>query len=309
MIDVDSVHKTYGSVQALTDVSFHIEKGETVGLLGPNGAGKTTLMRILSTYRQPTSGTVSIHGHDTGTRDLEARRHLGYLPESVALYEDMTPERYLRYRGGLKEMSGNRIEERRQNVLDACSLESLRGRPIANLSKGYRKRLGLADALLADPDVLLLDEPTEGLDPNQVRETRELIQSLSQRTTLLLSTHILSDVRAVCDRILIISGGHLRYDGPVEQSPGSPDRYIIRLSVSEESEQLNSDIASLDGVEEVRSTDGGEDDRTLRITASRDVRVQLFHTCVRNKSPIRELTLRSRSLQEQFAEYTEGRST
>jgi ABC-2 type transport system ATP-binding protein len=305
MIEVDSVSKRFGSVHALKDVSFRIDEGETVGLLGPNGAGKTTLLRVLSTYQSPTSGTVRIAGNDVQDEDLAVRRHLGYLPESVPLYEDQTPVEYLRYRGRLKRMSGAEIRDRIETVLSACGIDDLSSRPISALSKGYRQRLGLADALLAEPDVLLLDEPTEGLDPGQVRETREFIRSLGRDTTLLLSSHILADVRSVCDRILMIRGGSLKFDGPVDPSERSSGEHHIKLCVSGATDELDDAIRSISGVNEVECTSSTSSARTYEIRGSGDIREELFHVCSRYDAPIRELTPRRESLQELFTRFTE----
>ncbi len=303
MIEVDAVSKSFGSVRALNGVSFRVEPGERVGLLGPNGAGKTTLMRILSTYRSPDDGSAQIHRYDTVTESLAARRHLGYLPESVPLYEDLTAEAHLRYRGRLKQMQGRHLEDRIDTVLSACGLDDLASRPVSALSKGYRKRLGLADALLSDPAVLLLDEPTEGLDPNQVRDTRDLIGSLSETTTLLLSTHILADVRAVCDRVLILGGGKLRYDDAVDPADRSAG-LSYRVTVQSVSVELEQSMRSIPEVQEVNRRDSTEH-VTYHIVASSDIRAGLFATCCEHDVPVLELTREGEPLQHIFARYTE----
>ncbi len=309
MIQVEAVSKQFGSVHALKNVSFRIDEGEVVGLLGPNGAGKTTLLRLLSTYQSPTSGTVRVAGYDVHSEDIEVRHHVGYLPESVPLYDDMTPNEYLRYRGRLKRMSGGDLQDRMHTVLSDCGIDEFSSRPISALSKGYRQRLGLADALLAEPDVLLLDEPTQSLDPAQVHETRELIRSLGRNTTLLLSTHILADVRAVCDRILMMGGGTLTFDGPVDPSERSDDVDRIKLQVTGATDELDAAIRSMSRVEEVECLASTASTRSYEIRGCGEMRDELFRVCCRHDAPIRELTPRRESLQELYARHTEDSSS
>ncbi len=213
MIDVHDLSKSYAGFPALKSISFRVERGEVVGFLGPNGAGKTTTLRILSGFMPASEGSVSVAGHDVVSGSREVRRATGYLPEDVPLYRDMTVTAFLRYMGGLKEISGRRLSGEVERVTELAGLEPVRERLISKCSKGYRQRTGLAQALLGDPPVLLLDEPTSGLDPNQVVEVRDLIRDLSGEKTVLLSSHILSEVAQICARVLIVDEGELVASG------------------------------------------------------------------------------------------------
>jgi gliding motility-associated transport system ATP-binding protein len=216
MIHVENLTKYYGDYAAVRDVSFDVEKGKVVGFLGPNGAGKSTTMRILTGYLNATSGQASIDGKDVFWDPIEARRRIGYLPESNPLYAEMRVEEYLRFRGGLKGMNGRETKQRLGYVLDRCWLRDVRRQLIGTLSKGYRQRVGLADALIANPPVLILDEPTVGLDPTQIRETRKLIRELGSEHTILLSTHVLHEVEMTCDSLIIIYQGRVAAKGSLE---------------------------------------------------------------------------------------------
>jgi ABC-2 type transport system ATP-binding protein len=203
MIEADHLCKYYGDFIAIEDVSFRIPRGEIVAFLGPNGAGKSTTMKILTGYLAPSSGRALIAGHDMATDRLAGAERLGYLPENGPLYPDMTPRSLLEF-----------FADARGKVIRQCELGSVIGKAIGKLSKGYRQRVGMAQVLLHEPDVLILDEPTSGLDPNQIREVRETIRRLGEQKTILLSTHILQEVEALADRVILIADGRLRYDGP-----------------------------------------------------------------------------------------------
>jgi len=205
VIEVEALSRRYGSRLAVNDVSFRVEPGEIVGFLGPNGAGKTTTLRMLTGYLAPTSGNIRIDGIDAVTSSIRARERLGYMPEGVPLYREMRVHEYLRHRGALKSVPN--LAEAVDRSLQLAGVTDARTRIVGQLSKGYRQRVGLADALIADPPILILDEPTSGLDPNQVRQFRELVRSFGGKKTVLLSTHILSEVEAVCDRVIIIREG------------------------------------------------------------------------------------------------------
>jgi len=205
VIEVQSLTRRYGSRLAVDGISFRVDPGETVGFLGPNGAGKTTTLRMLTGYLTPTSGEIRIAGIDAVRSSLEARARLGYMPEGVPLYRDMRVQEYLRHRSALKKIDD--VGAAVDRALELAGVADARRRIIGQLSKGYRQRVGLAEALLADPPILILDEPTSGLDPNQVRQFRDLVRSFSSDKTVLLSTHILSEVEAVCDRVIIIREG------------------------------------------------------------------------------------------------------
>lgn len=217
MIEVRNLTKYYGPVLAVDDLSFSLDKGQIIGFLGPNGAGKTTTIRILTCFMPATRGSATVAGYDVFTQSLEVRRKIGYLPESVPLYMEMRVNEYLKFRGQLRGLDRTTLKKRTGYVLEQCWLGDVATRPIGQLSKGYRQRLGLADALLHDPDVLILDEPTVGLDPTQIRATRELIKELGKRHTILLSSHILPEVEAICHRTIIIAGGRIVASGSPEE--------------------------------------------------------------------------------------------
>ena len=216
MIHVENLTKYYGDYAAVRDVSFDVARGQVVGFLGPNGAGKSTTMRILTGYQTATSGKASIDGHDVFWDPIQARRRIGYLSEGCPLYTEMRVEEYLRFRGGLKGMNRRETNARLGYVLDRCWLKDVHRQLIGTLSKGYRQRVGLADALIANPPVLVLDEPTVGLDPAQIRETRKLIKELGKEHTLLLSTHILSEVEMTCDSVILIHQGRVAAHGTLD---------------------------------------------------------------------------------------------
>lgn len=214
MIEARGLGKFYGEFAAAQNISFSVPRGQVCAFLGPNGAGKSTTMKMLTGFLAPCEGEAFIGGFNVNSQRLEASELLGYLPENGPLYGEMTPESFLRYVGNAREMSPGRLEERIQFVADKCALGEVWGKSISKLSRGYRQRVGMAQALLHDPDVLILDEPTGGLDPNQVRSVRELILSLAESKTVLLSTHILQEVHAVCNRVILINDGRLVFDGP-----------------------------------------------------------------------------------------------
>jgi ABC-2 type transport system ATP-binding protein len=216
MIEVQNITKYYGQFRALNNISFSVKKGEIVGFLGPNGSGKTTLMRILTGFFQPTSGKVTVAGYDVETDSLEVRRRLGYLPENVVLYPDMSVRGFLEFCAQVKSIESKQRAKQVDRVLQECNLTHMAHRYIGTLSKGYRQRVGLAQALLCNPEVLILDEPTIGLDPVQLIEIRDLIKNLGGRTTILLSTHILVEVGLTCQRVVIISKGNILAEDTAE---------------------------------------------------------------------------------------------
>ncbi len=217
MIEAEGLSKYYGDFAATRDVSFTIRRGEVAAFLGPNGAGKSTTMKLLTGYLSPSTGHARIAGYDMATDRLAGAAMLGYLPENGPLYPDMTPRQLLKFFADARGLSAAYTRERMAAVIDLCELGSVIGKPIGKLSKGYRQRVGMAQVLLHEPDVLILDEPTAGLDPNQIREVRENIRKLGETKTILLSTHILQEVQAMCSRVLFINEGRLVFDGTFEQ--------------------------------------------------------------------------------------------
>jgi ABC-2 type transport system ATP-binding protein len=216
MIEAVGLAKYYGVFAACRDINFTIRKGEVVAFLGPNGAGKSTTMKLLTGYLSPSEGTARIAGHDMATDRIAGSMHLGYLPENGPLYPDMTPHSLLDFFAEARGMDPARKEQRIEAVIELCDLSGVIHKPISKLSKGYRQRVGMAQALLHEPDVLILDEPTAGLDPNQIREVRNTLRRLGQEKTILLSTHILQEVAAMASRVILINEGRLVYDGTVE---------------------------------------------------------------------------------------------
>lgn len=216
MIEAQGLSKFYGPFAAARDVSFKVHEGELVAFLGPNGAGKSTTMKLLTGYLAPSEGVARIAGHDMASDRLAGSARLGYLPENGPLYPDMTPHSLLGFFAEARGMSKAKTAERIEAVVELCMLQSVFHKPIGKLSKGYRQRLGMAQALLHEPDVLILDEPTVGLDPNQIREVRRTMRQLGEKKTILLSTHILQEVEALASRVILINEGRLVYDGPVD---------------------------------------------------------------------------------------------
>jgi ABC-2 type transport system ATP-binding protein len=234
VIEVNGLSRRYGSRRAVSDVSFRVEPGQIVGFLGPNGAGKTTTLRMLTGYLAPTSGDVRIDGIDAVGSSMSARARLGYMPEGVPLYKEMRVAEYLRYRATLKGVA--KPNEAVDRALQLASVSDAKKQIIGQLSKGYRQRVGLADALIADPPILILDEPTSGLDPNQVRQFRELIRGFAGQKTVLLSTHILSEVEAVCDRVIIIRRGEKVADLAPREAETSLEDVFARLTADDSAE-------------------------------------------------------------------------
>ncbi len=223
MIRASGLSKHYGDFIACDDVTFTVPQGQVAAFLGPNGAGKSTTMKMLSGYMAPTNGSAEIGGHNAQADRIAASDILGYLPENGPVYAEMTPVSLLRYFGEVRALKAGALTERLDFVADKCALKSVWKKPIGKLSKGFRQRVGMAQALLHDPQVLILDEPTSGLDPNQVHGVRELITELGKTKTVLLSTHILREVQAVCSRVILISDGRLVFDGPVSEMAGSEE--------------------------------------------------------------------------------------
>jgi len=220
MIAADGLTKHYGEFIAASDVTFTVPRGQVVAFLGPNGAGKSTTMKMLTGFLAPTRGRASIGGHDVFDERLEAASVLGYLPENGPLYAEMTPKAIMKYCGRIRGMSEGDLKARIDYVVDRCSLGTVWEKPVGKLSKGFRQRVGMAQAILHDPSVLILDEPTSGLDPNQTHQARELILSLAESKTILLSTHILAEVQAMCSRVILINNGRVVLDGPLDSLAG-----------------------------------------------------------------------------------------
>jgi ABC-2 type transport system ATP-binding protein len=229
MIEAVGLSKFYGNFAACRDVTFSINKGEVAAFLGPNGAGKSTTMKLLTGYLAPSAGTARIAGFNMATERLSGAERLGYLPENGPLYPDMSPRSLLTFFGQARGLTGAALQRQLDAVIHTCHLEAVIGKPTGKLSKGYRQRVGFAQALLHDPDVLILDEPTAGLDPNQIFEVRRMIRELGQTKTILLSTHILQEVDAMCNRVIFIDEGRIAFDGPTHQFAADPSKFPDRF--------------------------------------------------------------------------------
>ncbi len=302
MIDVEGLVKEYGTRRAIDGLTFHARRGEIVGFLGPNGAGKTTTMRILTGYMPPTEGRAAVAGFDVVADSLEVRRRVGYLPETVPLYPDMTVWDYLAFMGALRRLPN--LETRLETVLEQVGMEERAESYIAALSKGMRQRVGLAQALLHEPEVLILDEPTIGLDPAQVVEFRNLIREIGREHTVLLSTHILSEAQQLCNRILIINRGRIVAEDTPEglQTRLQGGRQIL-IVVANPDEALLPRISALDGV--LRVAPDGENALRVDARPGLDLRPALAQTLVQNGYELLELHQMGMSLEEIFLELTQ----
>ncbi len=256
MIQVSFLSKSYGSARGIKDVSFEIKKGQVVGFLGPNGAGKTTTMKLITGALSPTSGKITVGGFDMSENSIEARKHIGYLPEVPPLYEDLEVGQYLFYVGRLQGVNEKDLNVRVQELLESLNLKEVETRLVQNLSKGFRQRVGLAQALISKPEVLILDEPTSGLDPKQVSQMRQLINSLKGQHTLIISSHILSEVEALCDRVIIMKEGRTLADGTLDDLKNKA-RFSVFLRVARPSDAFAKDLSAIEGVKSVEPHNGG----------------------------------------------------
>lgn len=294
---------------AVDRVSFQVNKGEIVGFLGPNGAGKSTTIKMLTCYMPPTSGGASVNGFDIFKQSEQVRENLGYLPENVPLYTEMRVEEYLDFRGRLRKMDRASRQKRIDYVCERCWLTKVRRRQIGHLSKGFRQRVGLADALLHDPPVLIFDEPTVGLDPTQIRETRKLIRELAGKHTVMLSTHILPEVEAVCDRAIVIAGGKIVAQGTPDELRTSR-RMTARVLVEcrGPAKEVETALERVSGVGKVELLDGEGNGQyvvaALRPKEGYDIREEVARTVIQHGWPLREIRLEAATLEEFFVQVT-----
>jgi ABC-2 type transport system ATP-binding protein len=296
MIEAEQLTKVYGSFTAIKDITFRCRPGEIVGFLGPNGAGKTTTMRILTGYMPPTSGTAYIGGHDTISDSIAARQHLGYLPETVPLYPEMTVEGFLAYVARIRRLEG--VWERVDDVLEAVDLLDRAESYIGALSKGMRQRVGLAQALIHNPAVLILDEPTIGLDPRQVVELRALIKELGQSHTILLSTHILSEVEQICDRVITVIDGRIWADMPLADIIAGEGEHFLSLHLAGADNTTTAQLETIPGVLGVQEGENGR--YTLSFTGRDETRTTVAETVVNQAWGLLELTVDKVSLESVF---------
>ena len=308
MVTAEHLYKTFGRFTAVRDVSFSVEKSEIVGFLGPNGAGKTTTMKMLTGFLPPTAGTASIAGHDICDDPLEARRHMGYMPENVPLYDDMRVYEYLSYRARLKGLYGKSVRQQVGYVIDRCGLEPKRKNMISTLSKGYRQRVGLADALLGDPELLILDEPTNGLDPNQIRQIRELVRSLAEEHTVILSTHILSEVEMICNKVIIIDNGSIKAaDTPANLTRNLRAAGRVSLEYKGELDAVMRELGDIPAVKKIiyeGTLPGGWQRLVVRAEPGTDTREKAAAIIAQHGFPLRHIYRHTPSLEDAFVEMT-----
>ena len=310
MIEVSNLVKKYGDHTAVDHLSFQIEKGKIYGFLGPNGAGKSTTMNMITGYIASTEGKVMIDGHDILEEPEAAKKCIGYLPEMPPLYFDMTVFEYMKFAADLKKIPRNQKDKQIKEVMDMVKITDMKDRLIKNLSKGYRQRVGLAQAILGYPEVIILDEPTVGLDPKQIIEIRDLIKSLKQKHTVILSSHILSEVRAVCDYVLIISHGKL----VASDTPDNLERLAVGsnsllMKVKGEKDTIRKDLETIEGVTGVEMSYDSDEElwkTKVSIQENVDIREKVFYAMAKANCPIYEMQVKRVSLEDVFLELTEG---
>jgi ABC-2 type transport system ATP-binding protein len=306
MIQATDLTHYYGPYPAIQDVNFGVKKGEVLGFLGPNGAGKTTTMRILTGFLPPSRGKVTLDGYDVVEKSLEVRRRVGYLPETVPLYTDMTVTSYLKYMGTLRRMSPGKINSRLGEVVDVCRLGDYRKTQIGKLSKGFRQRVGIAQAILHEPEVLVLDEPTIGIDPIQVVETRNLIQDLGRSQTVVLSSHILPEVSMICGRVLIIHEGRIvAEDTPKNLADRLQGVERLEVEVGGPAAEVLPVLQKISGVSDVtHNNNEGRHTYTIQAQAGKDLRDEISQAVISNGWSLRSLQLVGMSLEEIFLKLT-----
>jgi ABC-2 type transport system ATP-binding protein len=308
MILVEGLTKRYGRTTAVNNISFEVKKGDIVGFLGPNGAGKTTTMRMLTCFLPPSEGTASVAGFDVLENPMEVKRRIGYLPETPPLYPEMEVREYVEFTGRIKGISSADVGRRANEVIERCALGDVRDKLISKLSKGYRQRVGLAQALIHNPDVLILDEPTAGLDPKQIIETRKLIRSLAGEHTIILSTHILPEVSSTCETVIIINQGKLEaIDTPANLTSRLQGHETVYVDVEGPVDQVVGKLSQLSGVGRVEQKDGARPGRVaLEVEASKDryVRSEIATLVVQSGWKLHELRPVGLSLEDIFLKLT-----
>lgn len=309
MIEVKNLTKCYGSLKAVDDISFSVDSGEVLGFLGPNGAGKSTTMNIITGYISSTAGTVTIDGYEILDEPKKAKQKIGYLPEIPPLYPDMTVRKYLEFMFELKKVKLPK-KEHINEVMRLVGIKDKGDRIIKNLSKGYRQRVGFAQALLGNPPVLILDEPTVGLDPKQIIEFRKLIRSLGKKHTVIFSSHVLSEVSATCDRVIVISNGKIAADGKTDElSQSISGKKKLSLIVDSESGDVGAELKKIPGVtkvEKVRGFSNGSVKYSVSYSKDEDIRKDVFNAMVRLDAPILEMQSGDETLEDMFLRLTQN---
>lgn len=311
MIEVIGVSKNFGTFHAVNDISFSISTGQIVGLLGPNGAGKTTTMRMITGFLGITSGTIKIDGEDITENPVEAKRKIGYMPEAAPLYSDMIVEDYLCY---VAQMQGEKPETRVKELCALCGLKEVMHKNISDLSRGYRQRVGLAHALMHNPEILILDEPTSGLDPNQIEEVRTLIKEIGKTRTVIISTHILGEVEMLCDRVIIISKGKIVADSPTEElREKQTTSSIINVTASDCTfTDLKKSLLTLEGISSITKSDAPEITGekkivsvSITVSGNKELRAEIAKIILKNKWKLFEITMQKNSLEDVFHTLTQ----
>jgi len=311
MISIENLTKYYGDFKAVDNISFTVNDGEILGFLGPNGAGKTTTLKVLTCFMPPTSGTIKYNDLNVHENSMEIRKMIGYLPENAPLYEYMNIMEYLTYICDLREIKGSRRKDRMDEMIETCGLNHMIGKDIGELSKGYRQRVGIAQAMIHEPDILILDEPTIGLDPNQIVEIRNLIRKVGEQKTVILSTHILSEVEATCDRVVIISSGEIVADGTTDslltQMTGQS---VLHLELKGEVEDAADTLSLLNNVGNISTTSDNNGGKTVELEISvlgtRDIREDVFRKAVEKGWTILEMHLQKNNLEDVFRNLTKS---
>jgi ABC-2 type transport system ATP-binding protein len=308
MIEITDLSKYFGDLCALDHVRLSIHRGEILGLLGPNGAGKTTLMRIITGYLAPTNGAVSAMGFSVDEQPMKLKQSIGYLPEEAPLYKDMLVYDYLDYIASIRGIVGERKNRRLRELNEICGLHEAMHRSIHELSKGYKQRVGLAHAMMSDPEILILDEPTSGLDPNQIVEIRDIIKVIGTKKTVILSTHILSEVEATCDRVVIINKGQIVADGSTaELKQSSKSEYILNLTLKGAGEEdVRSLLSPIEGITEVRQLGATNGEMVLRLVCNtpNDIRDDVYMKIKQREWILLEFTQEFKSLEKIFRDLT-----
>jgi len=311
MIQIENLTKYYGDFKAVDDITFNINDGEILGFLGPNGAGKTTTLKMLTCFMPPSSGEIRYNGYDVQEHSMEIRKMVGYLPENAPLYEYKSVREFLEYICDLRDIGGARKKDRMSAIIETCGLSKVTGKDIGTLSKGYRQRVGIAQAMIHEPDILILDEPTIGLDPNQIVEIRNLIKKIGEEKTVILSTHILSEVEATCNRVVIISSGKIVADGSTEslktQMAGKSLLHLEFISDESDVESAFSDIKNIENVSILpQNNDGNTVVLDLSISGGHDVRREVSMRITEKGWTIIEMHLHKDNLEDIFRKLTQS---
>jgi ABC-2 type transport system ATP-binding protein len=313
MISVRGLTKKFGALTAVDGIDLSVKSGEVLGFLGPNGAGKSTTMKMITGFLEPTGGAVSVCGHDIAREPVEAKRRIGYLPEGAPMYGDMTPAGFLDFIGGIRGFDGKERRRRIERVAERIQLEEVMYRPIDTLSKGFKRRVGLAQAILHDPEVLILDEPTDGLDPNQKQQVRELIAEMAPERAIVISTHILEEVEAICSRAVIIARGKLLADGTAESLQARlpyHNSVLITVDISA-AETLSNGLTEIDSVHLVERLDANGATARLRVNAreARPIITEVADFVKSRNIPVSELSVERGRLDDIFRQITSGKGT